>query len=155
MTKDGGTVIRPFPLFVPISTLQSSQIRLINILRWNKPCMLTIFVIIISWDGVKKKIGFVMNIWATMWGGPSDVLKWDWDRSVLSGMKPRPWTCGEGSAEESAIWRDKLSVLEGVDLVLMRKTSVPSLFTGPPAEEQSVSNVSRICSLSQNKNSSC
>ena len=43
-------------------------------------------------------------------------------------MTPRLLTLGEGETEELSIWREKLSILESVDLVPTRRISVLSLF---------------------------
>ena len=43
-------------------------------------------------------------------------------------MTPRLLTCGEGETEELSIEREKLSALDSVDLVPMRRISVLSLF---------------------------
>lgn len=43
-------------------------------------------------------------------------------------MTPRLLTCGEGETEELSILREKLSVLDKVDLVPIRRTSVLLLF---------------------------
>lgn len=53
---------------------------------------------------------------------------WDWNDRVLCKMTPRLLTCAEAKTEELSVVREKLSTLERVDLVLMRRTSVLSLF---------------------------
>ncbi len=47
---------------------------------------------------------------------------------MLSRMTPRLLTWGEGETEELSIVREKLLVLDRVDLVPMRRTSVLLLF---------------------------
>ena len=56
------------------------------------------------------------------------LLMWDWNDSVLSRMTPRLLTWGEGETVELSTVRDKLSVLDKVDLVPMRRISVLLLF---------------------------
>ena len=56
------------------------------------------------------------------------LLMWDLIDCVLSRMTPRLLTWGEGEAEELSIVREKLLVLDKVDFVPMRRTSVLLLF---------------------------
>ena len=56
------------------------------------------------------------------------LLMWDWKDRVLSRMTPRLLTRGEGETEELSMLREKLLILDKVDLVPMRRSSVLLLF---------------------------
>ena len=56
------------------------------------------------------------------------LLIWDLKDSVLSRMTPRLLTWGKDETEELSIVSEKLSVLDKVDLVPMRRTWVLLMF---------------------------
>lgn len=87
--------------------------------------------------------------------GPRDVTEVGLELKGSVRNETHTFNLWEGKAEQSAVWKEKLTVLERLDLGLMRKISASSLFTGPPVRKQSVTNVSRIQSSSQYKNSTC
>lgn len=57
------------------------------------------------------------------------LLMWDWKDSVLSRITPRLLTWGEGETVELSMVIEKLLVLDKVDLLPMRRTSVLLLFS--------------------------
>jgi len=52
---------------------------------------------------------------------PRDLLMWDWNDSVLSRRTPRLLTWGDGETKELSIVMEKMSVLDSVDLVQIRR----------------------------------
>lgn len=70
--------------------------------------------------------------------GPRDVTEVGLELKFSVREETHTVNLWEGKADQPAVWKEKLTVLERLDLGLMRKISASSLFTGPPVKKQSV-----------------